>query len=149
MGGSSGIPLTDWNIRNDIEAAHKVFASGIPLTCVGLNVALHCQLHKQDIARLKKSPTPRAQVISELMGLWQQHRPNWQAGLPFLHGPLAVAALCHPSVLTFQEMPIRLLTKGPFKGTTVARVPGGTWVEAATRVSAEDAREWMLQRWLS
>jgi purine nucleosidase len=149
MGGSSSLPLADWNIRSDVEAAQIVFASGIPLTCVGLDVTLHCRLRSQDIKRLKKSPTSRAQLLSQLILLWQQHRPRWQPPFPFLHDPLTVTALCHPSVLTFREMPLRIITSGPLEGITIPHLMGGTWVETTTDVAVDDAREWMMQRWLT
>ncbi len=149
MGGSSGIPLPDWNIRSDSEAARIVFAAGIPLTCVGLNVTLRCQLRQKDIVRLNKSRTARAHLLSALIEIWQEQRPRWHSPRPFLHDPLTVAALCHPSALVFQEMPFSLITQGFLQGITVPRLPGGTWVEAAIRVNVDDAREWMMQRWLT
>jgi len=149
MGGSSSIPLADWNIRSDIEAARIVFSAGIPLTCVGLDITVHCQLRPREIKLLNKSRTSRARLLSELIVIWREHRPSWQPPYPFLHDPMTVAALCHPSVFTFQEIALRLLTSGPLQGVTIPRVLGGTRVEGATHVEVESARAWMMQRWLA
>jgi purine nucleosidase len=149
MGGSSSVPLADWNIRSDIEAARIVFAAGMPLTCVGLDITAQCQLRQREIGQLNKSRTSRARLLSELIVIWRENRPSWQPPHPFLHDPLTVAALCCPSVFTFQEMPLRLLTKGPLQGMTIPRMLGGTWVEAATQVEVEKVRGWMMQRWLA
>jgi purine nucleosidase len=38
MGGSSGFPVPEWNVRSDALAAKIVLASGVPITLLGWNV---------------------------------------------------------------------------------------------------------------
>ncbi len=148
MGGSSGLPLPEWNVRSDVKAAHMVLGSGIPITLIGLNVTTRCQLRKQDIEQLRKSTTARAQLLYQLVTLWQQHRPRWHPSLPYLHDPLTIAALCVPELLTWQDTPVQVIMRGPFEGFMMPRILGGQTVRAAVGVQAKDARGWVMQRLL-
>ena len=148
MGGSSGLPLPEWNVRSDVQAAHMVLSSGIPITLIGLNVTTRCQLRKQDIEQLRKSTTAQAQLLYQLITIWQQHRPRWHSSLPYLHDPLTIAALCTPGLLKWQDMPVQVVTRGPFEGFMVPRMLGGETVRAAVGVHAKDIREWIVRRLL-
>ena len=55
MGGSSGWPLPDWNVRSDARAAQIVLGAGVPVTMLGLNVTMRCRLREQDVERLNCS----------------------------------------------------------------------------------------------
>ena len=146
MGGSSSLPLPDWNVRSDAKAAQIVLASGIPVTMVGLNITSRCKLRAYDIAQLRSRNTLQAQLISRLLAVWQEHRSRWHSKLPYLHDPLTIAALCKPDLFRFQDMTARVLTHGPLQGFTVPRFMDGPHVKAATDVKVEQAREWVMQR---
>ena len=146
MGGSSSIPLPDWNVRSDAKAAQIILASGIPVTMVGLNITARCQMQAGDISRLQRCNTPQTQLLSRLLDIWQQHRSRWQPKSPYLHDPLTIAALCKPDLFRFQDMTARVLTHGPLQGFTVPRFMDGPLVKAATDVKVEQAREWVMQR---
>lgn len=145
MGGTSGIPLPEWNVRSDVEAAHIVLHAGIPITLLGLNVTTRCQLSNFDIQRLQATQTSRAQLLSRLIAIWQRHRPRWHSSRPYLHDPLTIAALCKPELLRWQSVPVQIMTHGPFTGFMVPRMLGGTEVQAAVGVDAKAAREWIMQ----
>ena len=149
MGGSSGIPLPDWNVRSDAKAARIVLASGIPVTMLGLNITLRCQMRACDITQLHRDHSAQAQLLSRLLADWQRHRPRWHPALPYLHDPLTIAALCKPELFTFQKMTARVLTHGPLQGFTVSRFMNGPSVNAVVDVKVEQAREWVMQRLLS
>lgn len=146
MGGSSGIPLPDWNVRSDTMAAQIVLDSGIPVTMLGLNITSRCQLRDCDIAQLQRNTTPQVQLLSALLAVWQRHRPRWHPRLPYLHDPLTIAVLCKPELFRFQEMTARVLTRGPLQGFTVPRFIHGPIVNAVVGVKVAQAREWVLQR---
>ena len=148
MGGSSSIALPEWNIRNDVKAAEIVLTSGIPITLIGMNITLRCSMRRRDIEQLSMCDTSEAHLLTSLLDIWQQHRPRWHPSRPYLHDPLTVAALCNPSLLRFQEVPVRVMTQGLFKGFTVPRVKGGTMVNAAVGVRVREAREWIMKRLL-
>jgi len=148
MGGSSGLPLPEWNVRSDVQATQIVLSSGIPITMIGLNVTTRCQFRKQDIEQLRHSTATQAQLLYQLLTIWQHHRPHWHPSLPYLHDPLTIAALCMPELLQWQEIPVHVIMRGPFEGFMVPRMLGGTSVKAAVGVQSSLARKWILQRLL-
>lgn len=116
MGGSSGIPWPEWNVRSDVKAAQIVLAAGIPVTLLGLNITLRCQLLPGDMERLRYSNSPQTRLLYQLLRVWQRHRPRWQSAYPYLHDPLTIATLCAPELLQFEEMTARVSIHGPFQG---------------------------------
>ena len=148
MGGTSSIPWPEWNVRSDARAAQIVLAAGIPITLIGWNITTRCQMRAGDIEQLRDHNTPRTRLLSELIAIWQQHRPRWQPAYPFLHDPLTIATLCAPGLLRFEEMTVRTLTHGPLRGFMVPRLMNGPLVQAAVDIQAEQAREWVMERLL-
>ena len=146
MGGSSGIALPEWNIRNDVRAAEIVLKSGIPITLIGMNITLRCAMRRQDVEQIRAVNMPQTQLLSSLIDVWRQYRPRGHPPQPYLHDPLTIVALCNPSVLRFQTLPVRVMTHGLFKGFTVPRLTGGTQVNAAVDIQVREARKWILQR---
>jgi purine nucleosidase len=149
MGGTSGLPFAEWNVRSDARAAQIVLGAGIPITLLGWNVTTRCQLRACDIERLSCNDSPQTRLLSRLLAVWQRHRPRWQPELPYLHDPLAVVALCAPELLKFDEMTARVIGRGPFQGFMVPRVLDGPLVYAAVGVQGEQAREWVMRRLLA
>ena len=144
MGGTSGLPLAEWNMRSDVKAAQAVLGSGIPITMIGMNVTMHCQLKQQDMHQIRNAQWRETQFLNRLIGVWQRHRPRWHPALPYLHDPLTIVALCHPELFHFEEMPVRLF----HTGYMVPRILDGPLVRAATSVQAEQARLWIMRRLL-
>lgn len=149
MGGTSGIPFPEWNVRNDAQAANIVLGSGIPVTLLGWNVTTRCQLRASDVTQLREHNTAQTQLLHKLLQVWQRHRPRWQPALPFLHDPLTIAALCEPAIFSFEEMNVRVVTRGPLQGFMVPRMIDGPLVHAAVDIQAEKARTWIMSRLLS
>jgi purine nucleosidase len=52
VGGTSGFPFPEWNVRSDAQAAKIILASGIPVTLLGWNVTKRWQLRESDIEKL-------------------------------------------------------------------------------------------------
>jgi len=148
MGGTSSIPWPEWNVRSDARAAQIVLAAGIPITLLGWNITTRCHLGAEDIERLRDHNTSRTRLLSELIAIWQKHRPRWQPAYPFLHDPLTIMALCAPELLRFEEITVRTLTHGPLRGFMVPRLMNGPLVNAAVDIQAEQAREWIMERLL-
>jgi inosine-uridine nucleoside N-ribohydrolase len=149
MGGTSTFPFPEWNMRSDVRAAQIVLGAGIPVTMIGWNVTTRCQLQEKDVERLRCNGSPQTQLLSQLLAVWQRHRPWWHPKWPYLHDPLTVVALCGPQLLRFEEMTARVLVDGPFKGFMVPRLMNGPLVHAAVDVQAEEVREWVMQRLLA
>jgi len=148
MGGTSSLPWPEWNILSDARAAQIVLAAGVPVTMVGWDITMRCQLRESDVERLGYEGSPQTRLLSALLAVWQRHRPRWQPKLPYLHDPLTVVALCAPELFKFHETTARVFVNGPFQGFMVPRLMDGPLVQAATEVQADKAREWLMQRLL-
>ncbi len=148
MGGTSGPPLPEWNVRSDARAAQIVLAAGIPVTLIGWNITSRCQLQSGDIERLRSHASPQVQLLYHLMSVWRRHRPRWHSPYPYLHDPLTIAALCAPHLFRFEEMTARVLVDGPLQGVMIPRYLDGPLVRAATDIDAHAAKTWILSRLL-
>lgn len=149
VGGTTRFPLFEWNMRSDAQAAKMVLASGIPITLLGWNVTMKCQLRESDIEKLHYDNSPQTRLLSQLLAVWQRHRPRWRPRLPFLHDPLAIVAFCIPELFHFEVMTARVFTSGLFKGCMVPSKLDGPLVYGAIEVKHKQAREWVMQRLLS
>ena len=149
MGGSSGIPLPDWNMRSDIRAARIVLGSGIPITMMGLNMTLRCPMRALDTVNLSRSTTAHGLLLSELLVIWQRHRHRWHPSCPYLHDPLTVAALCSPQHFHFRMMKVKVLDRGLLQGFSVPHLGSGENIYAVTGISVSHVREWIMERLLA
>ncbi len=148
MGGTSGFPVPEWNVRSDAQAAKIVLASGVPVTLLGWNVTMRCQFRESDIEKLHYENSPQTRLLSQLIAIWQRHRPRWHPKLPYLHDTLSIVALCAPELFHFEVMTARIFTGGLIKGFMLTRIIDGPLVRAAIDVQAKEAREWMMRRLL-
>ena len=130
-------------------AAHELVRKGIPVTMLGWDITMRCQLREGDITRLHNSHSRQTQFLSHLLEVWKRHHSRWQPDLPYLHDAVGVVALCAPELLEFQEMTARVFGRGPFKGFMVSRIMDGPLIQAAVRINAEATREWVMERLLS
>jgi len=121
MGGAFGVrddatvPMVDYNLGSDPEAALVVLSAGIPTTLVPLDVTWKVRLKEAELARLRTATSPLVQVVCNAMEIWWPlHRAVFagQGAYPhdvvaFLHDPLTVAAVFHRSFLTMTERRLR------------------------------------------
>ncbi|WP_417076430.1 nucleoside hydrolase [Holdemania filiformis] len=116
-------PFAEANVRVDPEAAAEVFASGLPLVLVGLDVTLKTLYDQAHIDHLRALKTPAADLVGGLMQFYLDYYKTDQrrlAGCP-LHDPLAAAAALHPDLMA--TMPVNLkveLEEAAGRGRTVA-----------------------------
>src|SRR5260370_270503 len=93
-------PQPEWNILNDIPSAQKLFAAGVPLFVMPLDVT---QLKLDEVKRafLFSQGTP---LTDALTLLYQQSRQQ----TPTLFAPITIASLSNPALCPVQPMHIRV-----------------------------------------
>ena len=110
MGGAVDVPgnvtpTAEFNMNVDPEAAHRVFAAGLPLDIVPLDATRQAVLPRAGMrATLARSPGPlsgRIQAFSE-RGFRISHADG-EAGMA-LHDPLAVAVAIDPSLVKWEAV---------------------------------------------
>ncbi|MCP2246819.1 nucleoside hydrolase [Lentzea aerocolonigenes] len=129
MGGSTErgntTPYAEFNIYVDPEAAAIVFASGVPVTMIGLNVTHRALVTPAVVARLN-ALGPLGRTCGELMTFFAAtYREVFGFDAPPLHDPVAVARVIDPSLVTCVEAFVGIETTGTFtRGATVVDLQG-------------------------
>jgi inosine-uridine nucleoside N-ribohydrolase len=161
MGGAVTVPgnitpVAEFNIYIDPEAAQVVFASGVPITLIGLDVTERVRLTAAMIDQyIRPASSPLSQFVVDCTGQTIQfsghvERPSGMA----MHDPLAVGALIDPGLTRTVPLPVKVETKGELTtGMLVAdrrplladlKAPGNAHV--ALEVDAARFLEMFLQR---
>ena len=143
MGGVVGVPgnitpYAEFNIHEDPWAANAVFASGVPVTLVGLDVTHQAFMHRRDGPRWFEGASRSAQLGNRILA--DRFRELDDAQEFHLHDPLAVAAAIEPDILKFRRAQVSVVTDGRERGRTVASYGSGP-VNVAVEVDTERAVE--------
>lgn len=104
-------PVSEWNVYVDPEAAQLVFASGLAVTALGLEVGTHpdMQLRPADIERLTNSPRPEARFLLDVAAFVRSRGFDSYCGLI---DSLAVATALDPTIVTTQRHRVAVETTG-------------------------------------
>jgi purine nucleosidase/pyrimidine-specific ribonucleoside hydrolase len=143
MGGSTDRgntrPYAEFNALVDPEAAEIVFASGKPLTMVGLNLTHQAQATPAIIERLRKIGTPAADAtIGWLTFFADTYRTVYGFEGPPVHDPCALALVIDPSLVRCVDTFVAIETEGRWtRGATVVDLHGRSGREPNARVAME------------
>jgi inosine-uridine nucleoside N-ribohydrolase len=121
MGGAVTVPgnvtpVAEFNIYVDPEAAREVFASGLPLTLIGLDVTEQVRLTGETIAQ---RILPLGSRLGQFVGECTVHTVQFSTRVErppgmAMHDPLAVGVLIDPAIVSTQPLSIQVETKGEF-----------------------------------
>jgi inosine-uridine nucleoside N-ribohydrolase len=143
MGGAFRMNYPEYNIQRDRVAAQMVFASGVPITAVGLDVTRKCKLEGADLERLRAANNPASRFLLRLIELWQTSNPGQ---FPTLHDPLAVATVIRPNLVETQTGGVQVETNSPLtNGITIFRQGAGT-TQVATDVDVRQFLNLFMER---
>lgn len=149
MGGSAGVgnvtSAAEYNTWADPEAAQRVFASGVKIRLVQLEVT---RLAKADAAmrrRLSGASRLGAQFDAMIGGY------NDAPGVvPALHDVVAVAAVIDPTLISTRTATVQVVTdSSPVRGQTLIDFQAGeprTTVEVAVELDVARLRDLLIER---
>ena len=125
MGGSiSGGNVTaaaEFNIYADPEAAAIVFASGLKINMLGLDVTTKTSYDLKMHRKFKNSNKKINQILSEIMGIRISQAGAEENYTTHMHDTLAVMYHTNPEIFTSQLMHIDVETMGKYtRGMTLA-----------------------------
>lgn len=108
MGGSLGKdykgddrPQAEWNICSDVQAAGKVFGSGVDITMVGLDATWNMELPKENIDELTRFSSPLNGALKRLLPQWKTFYPERRL---ILYDPFTVGVLIDESLAQWEEV---------------------------------------------
>ena len=107
----------EFNIFVDPEAAHIVFASGLPIVMCGLDVTEKAIIHAGEFEYLRSRGTV-GRFFCELMDFYGSKSVLFGATGCMLHDPCAVAYLLHPELFSGTRMGIEIELVGEERGRT-------------------------------
>ena len=112
MGGAIGegnvTPAAEFNAFVDPEAAAAVFASGIPITMIGLDVT-HKALFTREHAERLRSTGRAGRFVAELSDFFQQfHERSYGFGGSPIHDAVALAYAFRPGLLETRELNVEV-----------------------------------------
>jgi inosine-uridine nucleoside N-ribohydrolase len=143
MGGSTERgntrPYAEFNAMVDPEAAEIVFASGLPLTMVGLNLTHQAQATDDVVERLRAVGGPVSEaVIGWLSFFADTYRQVYGFDGPPVHDPCALALVIDPTLVRCDELFVAIETEGRWtRGATVVDVHGRFGRAPNARVAME------------
>jgi inosine-uridine nucleoside N-ribohydrolase len=139
MGGSIGLgnvtPAAEFNIWADPEAAARVFASGLELTVIGLDVTHQALLLDADAERLRASGRT-GRMVAELYDFFARFHAEMYgfAGAP-IHDAVAVAHVLRPELVEAKRCHVAIECGSELtRGRTVVDLWGRTGAEPNARV---------------
>jgi inosine-uridine nucleoside N-ribohydrolase len=127
MGGSIGLgnvtPAAEFNIWADPEAAARVFASGIDLTMIGLDVTHQALLMHEDADRLRSSGRT-GRMVAELYDFFHRfHADTYGFGGSPIHDAVAVAQTFRPDLVETKHLQVAIECESELnRGRTVVDV---------------------------
>jgi len=130
MGGTVAVPgnitpAAEFNLWMDPEAAAIVFASGVPITMIGLDVCHRTEFGRAAAQRLRASGTPLAEYLADAAEAWITVRAGLFADHENLHlyDTLAMAAAIEPDLIETRPALVEIETStGPAQGMTVTHL---------------------------
>lgn len=109
------------NVVSDPEAAHIVFASGVPIHWAGYDLTRTVLVQDEDVARLRAGGRKVAGTVADLCAFYgdRQRAVMGIDGAP-MHDPCAIVPYVRPALITYEEVAIEVaLAPGPSRGMTI------------------------------
>ena len=137
-------PEPEYNAGCDPRATRAVFASGKPITTIGLDVTLRCQMQPEDLEAIRAKDTSLSRAIMRMTELWQAagRRPGDTSPprMPVVHDPLAALVVAEPELVKLEPMRVEIDQRG-----NCLRTDGEPNVQVAVDVDPEAVRRRLVE----
>lgn len=142
--GGNITPAAEFNIFVDPEAARDIFASGMPITMIPLDLTHRLLTRRQRVERLRGLGTRPAIALAEMLDFFERFdvEKYGSDGGP-LHDPAVIAWLIRPQLFSGRDCNVEIETVSPLTmGMTVVdwwRVSGRKPNATVLRFADDDA----------
>lgn len=103
--GAPTQPMPEWNIKNDIASAKKLFTSGVPVVVMPLDSTINLKLHEVARNLLLTRGTPLTDMLAVT---YQQWSFGTRQPTPTLFDPMTLAWMADPSLCPVTAMHVRV-----------------------------------------
>lgn len=151
MGGSVNVgnvsAVSEANCKNDPEAAHIVFNSGVKIAMFGLNVTYQTYITPSEIKEIRELGGKYAQAAADFL---TYHFESYKL-LPYFkgdpsHDSCAVAYLLKPEIFTMEELNVVVDLSGEYsRGQTIVDLHKVTGRIANVNIALSSQRELFVQ----
>jgi inosine-uridine nucleoside N-ribohydrolase len=107
--GAPTPPMPEWNIKNDIKSAQKLFASGVPVVVMPLDSTIGLKLHEVARNQLLAQGTHLTDMLGTVYHMWRMGTKNIT---PTLFDPMVLAWLADPTLCPVTPMHVRVRDDG-------------------------------------
>ena len=107
-------PHPEWNIKNDIASAQKLFSIGVPLIVLPLDSTANLKFH--ELARTALF-AQGSMLTNILAGLYYEWSAATRSPTPILYDPMTLASMLEPSLCPLTPMHITVDEAGNTKET--------------------------------
>ena len=135
----------EFNIHADPVAADRVFAAGLSLTLIPLDVTRRVLLTEADAVEVSAAGCDELVVALLEAGVERQRAQTGLAGMA-AHDPLAALVLTEPEVVQTEARAVAVGVDGEARGACELAVDGRPPIEVALAVDVESARAGLLAR---
>jgi purine nucleosidase len=115
-------PKAEFNVWRDPTAAAEVFASGLPITLVPLDVTRKAPIDESHVAHLAASNTRSGQTLARMIEYPIRRATDVPAGQFLMHDALAVGVLLWPELFLQTQMALKVTTQGTDRGRTAPAI---------------------------
>ena len=143
MGGAYWLDRPEHNIRCDVDAAQRVFDSGIPTTAIGLDLTLRVWITEKDVKRISALPHQLGKTLENQIRAWWVFR-DLDRNHP--HDPLAALSMIRPELFRFEYCNVTVERTGREFGKTIVSDSGKGKVRIASDVFALTAEKEIVDR---
>jgi purine nucleosidase len=141
-----GLPFVEHNLACDPVAAEIVFAAGVRMTQVPLDVTTNVLIRRGDLAAIRAGGTPFHEAVARQIELYPRFAK--QDATP-LHDPLAAAVMIRPDLVESIPALVEIETQGRLTaGMSLLRQPdpASPAANVAIAVDAPAAERFVLDR---
>ncbi len=107
--GTPTAPMPEWNIKNDIKSAQKLFTSGVPVVVMPLDSTIGLKLHEVARNQLLAQGTQLTDMLGTVYHMWRMGTKNIT---PTLFDPMVLAWLADPTLCPVTVMHVRVRNDG-------------------------------------
>jgi purine nucleosidase/pyrimidine-specific ribonucleoside hydrolase len=137
-------PRSEFNLWADPEAAAVVFASGLPLVLIPLDVTRRVRADREFVALLAASEMPMAVMVANLIKSYFEAATNRESRP--LHDPCVILFALSPELFHCEHLELSVSTARNEQAGELAIAAGSASVRVAMRVNAPAVLELLERR---